>query len=71
MVYLIVALAILAYRVFKAAQTDFTYGQGDTDIDIDKLFPYMLFTLLAVLAWPIVLPCYGIYMLGKRFKGEK
>jgi hypothetical protein len=71
MFYLIVSFAILAYRVFKAAQTDFTYGGGDTDIDIDKLFPYMLLTLLAVLAWPIVLPCYGIYMLGKRFNKEK
>ena len=70
MVYLIVALAILAYRVYKAAQTDFTYGHGDTDIDVDKLFPYMLLTLLAVVAWPIVLPCFGIFKLGQRFKKE-
>lgn len=69
--YLIVSFAILAYRVYKAAQTDFTYShRGDTDIDVDKLFPYMLLTLLAVVAWPIVLPCYGIYQLGKRFKKE-
>ena len=71
MFYLIVSLAILAYRVYKAAQTDFTYHTGDTDIDVDKLFPYMLLTLLAVVAWPIVLPCFGIYKLGKRFKKEK
>lgn len=71
MVYLIVSFAVLAYRVFKAAQTDFTYGHGDSDIDIDKLFPYILLTILAVVAWPIVLPCYGIFKLGQRYKKVK
>lgn len=71
MFYFIVSFAILAYRVYKAAQTDFTYGPRDSDIDIDKLAPYMLLTFLAVVAWPIVLPCYGIYQLGKRYKKVK
>jgi len=76
MFYLIVSFAVLAYRVYKAAQTDFTYGQAhalydDSDIDVDKLFPYILLTILAVVAWPIVLPCYGIFKLGKRYKKVK
>lgn len=71
MFYFIVSFAILAYRVYKAAQTDFTYGPRDSDIDVDKLMPYILLTILAVVAWPIVLPCYGIWLLGKRFKKDK
>ena len=70
MFYVIVAFAVLAYRVFKAAQTDFTYGGGDTDIDLDKLMPYILFTIVGVVLWPVALPCYGIWLLGKRFKKE-
>ena len=70
MFYVIVAFTVLAYRVFKAAQTDFTYGGGDTDIDLDKLMPYILFTIVGVVLWPIALPCYGIWLLGKRFKKE-
>jgi hypothetical protein len=70
MFYVIVAFAVLAYRVFKAAQMDFTYGGNDTDIDLDKLMPYILLTVVGVVLWPIALPCYGIYQLGKRFKKE-
>ena len=70
MFYVIVAFAVLAYRVFKAAQTDFTYGGGDTDINLDKLMPYILLTVVGVVLWPIALPCYGIWLLGKRFKKE-
>ena len=70
MFYVIVAFTVLAYRVFKAAQTDFTYGGGDTDIDLDKLMPYILLTVVGVVLWPIALPCYGIWLLGKRFKKE-
>lgn len=68
--YLIVSLTILAYAVFKAAQTDFTYGRGDPDINLDKLMPYVLVTLVAFVAWPIILPLIGIYKLGKRFKKD-
>jgi hypothetical protein len=71
MFYFIVAFAVLAYRVFKAAQTDFTYGPRDSEIDPNKLMPYILLTFLGALAWPIALPCYGIYKLGKRYKKEK
>ena len=71
MFYLIVSFAVLAYRVYKAAQTDFTYGHGDTDIDVDKLIPYILLTIFGALAWPIALPCYGFWLLGKRFKKGK
>jgi hypothetical protein len=70
MFYLIVSFAVLAYRVFKAAQTDFTYGGGDSDIDLDKLMPYILFTIVGVVLWPVALPCYGIWLLGKRLKKE-
>jgi hypothetical protein len=70
MFYVIVAFTVLAYRVFKAAQTDFTYGGGDSDIDIDKLMPYILLTFVGVVLWPIALPCYGIWLLGKRLKKE-
>jgi hypothetical protein len=70
MFYLIVSLSILAYAIYKAAQKDFTYGHGDTDINPDKLMPYILATMLAVLAWPIVIPMVGIYKLGERFKKE-
>ena len=73
MFYLIVSFAVLAYRVFKAAQTDFTYGPRDSgliDIDPNKLIPYMLITIIGVVAWPIALPCYGIYKLGQRYKKE-
>jgi hypothetical protein len=71
MFYLIVAFAIVAYRVFKAAQTDFTYGPRDSEIDLNKLMPYILLTIFGALAWPIALPCYGIYQLGKRYNKEK
>ena len=70
MFYLIVSFAVLAYRVFKAAQTDFTYGPNDSDIDLDKLMLYILFTIVGVALWPVALPCYGIWLLGKRFKKE-
>lgn len=71
-IYFGVMFAVLAYRVFKAAQTDFTYGGGDSDIDLDKLIPYILLTGVGVVFWPVVLPCYGIYQLGKRLnKGAK
>ena len=68
MFYFIVAFVVLAYRVFKAAQTDFTYGGGDSDIDQDKLVPYIILTFVSVVLWPVALPCYGIWLLGKRFK---
>jgi hypothetical protein len=71
MFYLIVAFAIVAYRVFKAAQIDFTYGPRDSEIDLNKLMPYILLTIFGALVWPIALPCYGIYQLGKRYKKEK
>jgi hypothetical protein len=71
MLYFVVSLAILAYAVYKAAQKDFTYGRGNTDINPDKLMPYIIATLLSVLAWPIVIPLVGIYRLGERFKKEK
>lgn len=71
MFYLIVVFVILAYRVFKAAQTDFTYGPRDSEINLDKLMPYIIFTIFGALAWPIVLPCYGIYQIGKRYKKVK
>ena len=70
MFYLIVSLSILAYAVYKAAQKDFTYGRGDTNIYLDKLMPYILATMLAFFAWPIVIPMVGIYKLGERFKKE-
>ena len=70
MLYFIVSFAVLAYRVFKAAQIDFTYGGGDSDIDLDKLMPYILFTIVGVVLWPVALPCYGIWLLGKRLKKE-
>ena len=70
MFYFIVAFVVLAYRVFKAAQTDFTYGPHDSDIDQDKLAPYIILTFVSVVLWPIALPCYGIWLLGKRFKKE-
>jgi hypothetical protein len=70
-IYFGVMFAILAYRVFKAAQTDFTYGPNDSDIDLDKLMPYILFTVVCVFIWPIALPCYGFWLLGKRFKKEE
>jgi hypothetical protein len=57
MFYLIVSFAVLAYRVFKAAQTDFTYGDGNPEINLDKLIPYILLTIFGALAWPIALPC--------------
>jgi hypothetical protein len=71
MFYLIVAFAVLAYRVFKAAQIDFTYGPRDSDIDPNKLMPYILVTIFGALVWPIALLCYGIYQLGKRYKKDK
>jgi hypothetical protein len=71
LLYFVVSFVILAYRIFKAAQTDFTYGPNDSDIDLDKLMPYIMLTVVGVLAWPIALPCYGIWLLGKRFKKEK
>jgi hypothetical protein len=70
MYYIIVSFAILAYRVFKAAQTDFTCSPTDSDIDPNKLMPYILFTVVCVFIWPIALPCYGFWLLGKRFKKE-
>jgi hypothetical protein len=70
MLYWIVSLSILAYAVYKAAQKDFTYGRGDTNINPDKLMPYILATMLAFFAWPIVIPLVGIYRLGERFKKE-
>lgn len=70
MFYVIVAFAVLAYRVFKAAQIDFTYGGGDSDIDLDKLMPYILLTVVGVFLWPVAIPCYGFWLLGKRFKKE-
>jgi hypothetical protein len=70
MFYVIVAFAVLAYRIFKAAQTDFTYGGNDTDIDLDKLMPYILLTVVGVFLWPVAIPCYGFWLLGKRFKKE-
>jgi len=70
MFYLIVSFAILAYRIFKAAQTDFTYGPKDSDIDMDKLMPYVLTTIFVVLAWPLALTFIAIYKLGQRFKKE-
>ena len=68
MYYIIVSFAVLAYRIFKAAQTDFTYGGNDTDIDLDKLMPYILLTVVGVFLWPVAIPCYGFWLLGKRFK---
>ena len=68
MFYVIVAFAVLAYRVFKAAQTDFTYGSHDSDIDPDKLIPYILLTFVGTVFWPIAIPCYGFWLLGKRLK---
>jgi hypothetical protein len=68
MLYFIVAFAVLAYRVFKAAQIDFTYGGGDRDIDLDKLMPYILLTVVFVFIWPVALPCYVFWLLGKRLK---
>jgi hypothetical protein len=70
MVYFIVMFAVLAYRVFKAAQTDFTYGPRDSDIDLDKLMPYIILTVVGSVLWPIAVPCYIIYKLGQRFKKE-
>jgi hypothetical protein len=70
MYYIIVSFAVLAYRIFKAAQTDFTYGGNDTDIDLDKLMPYILLTVVGVFLWPVAIPCYGFWLLGKRFKKE-
>ena len=70
MFYVIVAFAVLAYRVFKAAQIDFTYGPHDSDIDLDKLMPYILLTVVGVFLWPVAIPCYGFWLLGKRFKKE-
>lgn len=70
MLYFVVSLAILAYAVYKAAQKDFTYGRGDTNINPDKLMPYIIATMLAFFAWPIVIPMVGIYRLGERFKKE-
>lgn len=71
MFYVIVSFAILAYRVFRAGQLDFTYSPNDSDIDLDKLMPYILLTIAFVILWPVVLPCYGIWLLGKRFKKEE
>ena len=70
MFYLIVSFAILAYRIFKAAQIDFSYGPKYSDIDMDKLMPYVLITIFVVLAWPFALTCIAIYKLGQRLKKE-
>jgi len=73
MIYLGGALTVLVYRLFMAGQTDFTYGTNQSyyredRIDMDKVMPYAAWTFAATIFWPLVLPGYGIYKLGKHFK---
>jgi len=75
MFYLIVSFAILAYRVYKAAQTDFTFGpehrfRKENEINADKVVMYAVTTVIISVFWIFVLPCYGFWLLGKRFKKE-
>lgn len=72
MIWFIGFLGIVAYRVYKAGQTDF---QRDPDryrgpgIDYDVVI-YIATTLGVAIAWPVVLPGYGIYRLGQKFRKE-
>lgn len=75
MIYLYVAAAILAYRLYIAGQTDFTYSKDDRyradRLNFDLVANYIIVSIVIVVFWPILLPCYGIYKLGQRFKKDK
>lgn len=76
MFYLFFAFAVLAYRVYKAAQTDFTYGPGhkfrkEDEINTDKVVMYVVTTVIISAFWIFVLPCYAIYKLGQRFNKKE
>lgn len=47
------------------------YSEVGRQIDNDKVFNYMLLTLLFSVTWPLSLPGLGIFKLGKRFSKEK
>ena len=66
MVWLVVAVAIIAYRVFVFPSVEF----GGYDRDISQ-FMYWAKTLIVGLFWPIALPIVGLLTLGKAYKNRK
>lgn len=80
MIWFIGFMSIIMYRVFEAGRstnrfsvtrrdwdTDFREKAPVTSFDGEKLFFYILVTLGFAITWPISIPVFGVYLLGKRF----
>ena len=81
MIWIVGTLAFIAYRVFNAGMnskslfysTNSRYNYDSNkkelvqEVNGDKVFAYIAFTVGLGLTWPISLPAVGIYLLGKRY----
>lgn len=76
-IWLLGFISIVFYRVFNAGMNSKSLfynppGRYDTEpvFSDDKVFGYTFKTICVALFWPITLPVYGVYKLGKRFQKE-
>ena len=77
MIYSLGVLIVLAYRIFNAGmrsktlfykdvRTGYSANPTRRQFDGDLLIIYVVVTAGLSLFWPIALPGYGLYALGKR-----
>lgn len=81
MIWFIGFIAFIAYRVFNAGmnskslfyvtKTSYNYDTQRKETGLyyegEKVFGYVLITLVFAVTWPLSLPAMGIYLLGKRY----
>lgn len=71
------ALGVLGARVFLAGTNSKNYfykevrhyrnNEVSSELDGDLVLLYCGFTAFLALLWPIALPSYGLYLLGKKY----
>lgn len=75
MIYIIVAFLLIAARVIYAGKNlDGLFyreprhyeDKGKRVLQEENVFQYCLVTFIGALLWPIVLPIYGLFLLGRK-----
>lgn len=78
MIWLIGLLLVLGTRVFLAGmntkkyfytevQENYGSKRAWSKLNEDAVWVYCIFTAFLAVLWPIALPSYGLYLLGKKY----
>lgn len=79
MVLILGIIVVIIFRVFYAGKHSIFFVEKERysaatgknvrslEFDAEAVLPYVLFTAVYAIFWPVVMPCLGIYYLGRKY----